>query len=310
MYYFSHARTALKFGIQSLGLSKGDQILIPDYICEVILHPLVQLGIRYQYYPLKGDLSPDWIELERKTIKESKAILMVHYFGQPQEIEKYIDFCTEHKLLLIEDNAHGYRGKIDDKLLGTFGDIGISSPRKILNTHSGGVLWLREEQARNFPSLQPNVVSLKQRVRRHVADRYPRSKKLMKSMLRNRPLYENPRTFRESKIGDYGVDSYSKNILELTDWNGLRARRRDRYLEWQAFAIAEDLKPVFNGIYPQCNPWCFPAYVKDQKEAIKWFEWGWQNDHTVFSWPSLPEDIIIEDGSAYDRWKKLICFEL
>ena len=54
------------------------------------------------------------------------AILMVHYFGRPQNIEKFTYFCQHHSILLLEDNAHGYGGKYKNNYLGTFGDIGFS----------------------------------------------------------------------------------------------------------------------------------------------------------------------------------------
>ena len=41
-----------------------------------------------------------------------KAIMMVHYFGQPQDIKKFQTLCNKHKILLIEDNAHGFGGTI------------------------------------------------------------------------------------------------------------------------------------------------------------------------------------------------------
>ena len=64
-YYFSHGRTALKYGLLSLGLKPGDEILIPDYICDVVLHPLKSLGLKHQFYPVLDDLSPNWDELEK-----------------------------------------------------------------------------------------------------------------------------------------------------------------------------------------------------------------------------------------------------
>ena len=92
-FYFSHARTALKYGLKSLGLQAGDQILVPDFICEVVLHPLEQLGLLYHFYPILDDLSPNWDKLGKKVTTGSKALLMVHYFGQPQNISAFQSFC-------------------------------------------------------------------------------------------------------------------------------------------------------------------------------------------------------------------------
>ena len=50
MHYFSHARTAFKYGIKSLGMVKNDEILMPEYICDVLIHPLKQLGIKPVFF--------------------------------------------------------------------------------------------------------------------------------------------------------------------------------------------------------------------------------------------------------------------
>ena len=46
-FYFSHARTGLKYGLSSLNLKKGDQILIPDFICSSDLQPIKEIGLNY-----------------------------------------------------------------------------------------------------------------------------------------------------------------------------------------------------------------------------------------------------------------------
>ena len=57
MYYFSHARTAFKYGLKSLRILRNDEILIPEYICDVITHPLKQLGIKPVFFLLMINLN-------------------------------------------------------------------------------------------------------------------------------------------------------------------------------------------------------------------------------------------------------------
>ena len=139
---FSHARVALKYGFKSFNLSYKDVILIPDFTCDVILQPLRDLGINYSFYSLNDALTPDWESVKKQLTSNTKAILMVHYFGQPQNIDDFQNFCNKYNLLLIEDNAHGFGGLFNGKKLGLFGDIGINSPRKTLGLLSGGQLLL------------------------------------------------------------------------------------------------------------------------------------------------------------------------
>ena len=59
-FFFSHARTAFKYGLKNFNIIENDEILIPKYICESIIHPLETLKIKPIYYKVKLDLSPDW----------------------------------------------------------------------------------------------------------------------------------------------------------------------------------------------------------------------------------------------------------
>ena len=307
-YYFSHARTALKYGLQHLSINPNDYVLLPDYICDVVLHPMAQLGIKYKYYPINDDLNPNWDELENIVDEETKALLMVHYFGQPQHIEKFQNFCKKHKLLLIEDNAHGHGGSYNGKQLGTFGDFGISSPRKGLNILSGGMLWLNDKKLNIQPDLSPYYISFNSQIKRSIGDSYPSLKYFLKKILKNRPKFEDPTAFRETPISDYTIDKSSKNTIDETNYGKLRRSRQSAYNKWQAFAIENRLTPVYSNLHPEAIPWCFPAYAQNEKDTIMWFDWGWNNNEHIFSWPSLPEDVLSKNGESLNRWKKIICF--
>jgi perosamine synthetase len=307
-YHFSHARTALKYGLKHLGIKPNDNILLPDYICDVLLHPLNQLGIKYKYYPINDDLNPNWDELENIVDEETKALLMVHYFGQPQHIEKFINFCKKHKLLLIEDNAHGHGGSYNGIRLGLFGDCGISSPSKTLRTKSGGILCLKDSKSFKQPQLTPYHVSYRNRINKTIKTPYSVLKNIFNKIVKTRPKYEDPKAFRESPILDYCMDPLSKKTIEETDWIELRRSRQEVYWKWHCFALENNLTPVYSKLYPDANPWCYAAYTKNQPESIKWFEWGWENNKHVFPWPSLPEEVVSDNGLALDRWSRMVCF--
>ena len=95
---YAHARTAFKVGLQLLKCQAGQIILLPDFLCNVVWHPLYNLDLKVITYSLSDDLEPNWDELE-KIVSRGKifALLMVHYFGQPQNIEKYNNFCKKKK---------------------------------------------------------------------------------------------------------------------------------------------------------------------------------------------------------------------
>jgi len=309
-YYFNNARSALKYGLTQLSLSKQDYILLPEFICDVVILPLKQLSINYKFYPLDEHLEPNFLELESLVCENTKALMMVHYFGQPQKIKLFQDFCKEKKLLLIEDNAHGFGGQLNGQLLGTYGDIGISSPRKILNTIGGGVLWIKKDMTMPLPKLKNNPINIFSNLKKTLINFSPALSQKLKKLLIKRPLYEDPLTFKDENLGYYEIDKWSKSKIDNVNFKELLLHRQKVYKKWEKFAKNNGLKSVYKKLSKEAVPWCFAAYTKNQNESIKWFKWGWDKGINIYSWPTLPKELLNNENSSYKRWKKLICFDI
>ena len=296
-----------------LNLNPGDEILLPNYICDVILHPIKQVNLKYKFYNIDDEFKPNWSQIRKLVSPKTKCLMMVHYFGQPQNIELFKSFCSENNLFLIEDNAHGFGGKYKGKKLGTFGDIGISSPRKFYNIFSGGVLHL------NNADICP--LKIKDKFKKYPVGFFEFLRKkstlfpgnlrpIIIRLLKNRPKYEIIDAFREKIIEDYLIDSISLLSIKKSNLDLKIKRNRSIFLKHEDFAIKNNLQPVFNSLQPDSCPWLFPAYTKDHDESIYWFNWGWRNNVKIFSWPSLPEEILQKNPSSAERWRRLVCFEI
>ena len=306
-YYFSHARTALKYGLIGLNIEQNKEILLPDYICDVILHPLDGLNLKPVFYPLSHDLKPKWDILEDLISSKTAALMMVHFFGQPQEIEKYINFSKERNIFLIEDNAHGFGGLFKKRLLGTFGDIGISSPRKFMNINCGGILYANKKTNIKIEGIERFPIKKKKKFRRLI-NKFPTTKRNLLKIFEKRPLYEDQESFIEMPIEDYLIDKDSLEIISNTNISTLAEDRRSKYSYFEKFCLEMGLKPVFNNLHPEASPWCFAAYSKNQKEAIEYFNWGWSKGFHVFSWPTLPGKFSKNPSEPLERWKQIVCF--
>ena len=307
--YFTKARTALKYGLQTLGLSSDQSILIPDFICDSVISPILENSLQFSVYETTQNLSPVWASVESSMSENTKALLMVHYFGQPQDIDAFKQFAKKHNLFLIEDNAHGHSGTFKNKMLGTFGDIGISSPRKF--GESGGLLYLNKNYDKKFlPSLSFDLTEKKITWPKKFLNNYPTIKHRLKLILKKRELYENPRAFRAKPENEFYLSALSVSKLKSLDWDRIAESRRERYLQLQVLAEKRGLKPVFNSISSGSNPWCFAAYAQSNSEAISWFNWGWKNNIEIFSWPVLREEQLSDENKAFQKWKKIVCFIL
>jgi len=313
MYLFAHARTALWYGLQKLSLKKGQVILVPDYVCDVVLHPVEALEIRVVFYPVDDCFNPDWQRLELIQQSESAhALLMVHYFGQPQNIGMFSDFCRRYGMMLIEDNAHGYGGNLHNKPLGSYGHLGISSPRKQLHTNSGGILYLsgQEVECPQSEFEEYPLTASDENPLRLLLRSLPVLKLLFRRLFLTQPVYSDPSTFPEDHIDHFAADPDSVAAIMAEDWPHHASKRREAWKAWSAFVLQYGLQPVWKEPHPESCPWALPVYAKNRSERLRWLEWGWRNGLSVFPWPTLPESILQDDIVSNNRWHRLFCIGL
>ena len=143
LIFFDLGREALAFGIEALEIEPGTSILIPAYMCESTIDPLRNLGFEIIFFDVKKDLNFD-LNMIETLIRSSnvKAILSVHYFGFPCDLDALVKLCKRYDVRVIEDCSHSYLTQISGQSIGCFGDMAIYSMRKTLAIPDGGALKL------------------------------------------------------------------------------------------------------------------------------------------------------------------------
>lgn len=307
MNFFAQGRTAFYQGLLKLKIKKENKILIPNYICQSLLTPIIKLKINYIFYNIKDNFTCNLSEIKSKAL-ERDYLLIIHYFGQPQNIKLILNFCKKNNLILIEDNAHGYSGKFRGKLLGTFGKIGFSSPRKILNTDSGGIFFYKKK-----------IISSQ-------LDKYCLSKFIiLKNFLRKFPFYYylknrfyNKSDFyfeRMAKLESFlinkSADINSNNLINRTNWSLESRIRRNRWKKIVKILKKKKCKPVWRVPFVDTCPWLVPFYTKNIFNRDKIVSWGINRGIKIITWPNLPRFNRHEDfDNCRLRWEKLLCVEL
>ncbi|MBU3822751.1 DegT/DnrJ/EryC1/StrS family aminotransferase [Flavobacteriaceae bacterium XHP0103] len=130
-------------------LQPDSEILLPSYIGVTdregsgIYDPVIESGVKHDFYLLNSDLSIPISEIENKIKNKRYAlILLVHYFGfKIQNIEDIVKLCKKHQIIVVEDCAHLYNYNmfhISDA--GTFGDLAFYSLHKNFALKNGGLL--------------------------------------------------------------------------------------------------------------------------------------------------------------------------
>jgi|WetSurMetagenome_2_1015567.scaffolds.fasta_scaffold04968_7 perosamine synthetase len=139
---FYLGRGALFHAIKLLHLADSDNILVPSYHCGVDIESVLMASANIRYYKINNNLDVDVTDLLNNIDTNTKAVVITHYYGFPQSIDKLRDICQEKSLFLIEDCAHALFSLYQGKPLGLFGDISIFSQRKSLPIPDGGALLI------------------------------------------------------------------------------------------------------------------------------------------------------------------------
>ncbi len=131
---------ALKLAFRALGIGKGDEVIVQGntYIASVMgvtANGAVPVFVEPDaYYGIDAD------RIEEKITGRTKAVLAVHLYGIPSQMDKIVRICREHGLRLVEDCAQSHGASYGGKMTGTFGDAGCFSfyPSKNLGAFGDG----------------------------------------------------------------------------------------------------------------------------------------------------------------------------
>lgn len=139
----SNGSAALDIAIKALNIGLGDEVIMPTFTIISPAQSVVSVGA----IPVLVDCDPvTWNmnvnEIENKINDKTKAILVVHIYGLPVDMDPILALCSKYNLFLIEDAAEMHGQTYKNKLCGSFGDISIFSfyPNKHITTGEGGMI--------------------------------------------------------------------------------------------------------------------------------------------------------------------------
>lgn len=144
----SNGSAALDIAIRALNIGAGDEVIMPAFTIISPAQSVVTAGAT----PILVDSNPDtWNmdvdQIEAKITSRTKAILVVHIYGLPVDMDPVIALAKKHNLKVIEDAAEMHGQTYKGKMCGSFGDISIFSfyPNKHITTGEGGMLLTNDE---------------------------------------------------------------------------------------------------------------------------------------------------------------------
>ncbi|MNK30647.1 dTDP-3-amino-3,6-dideoxy-alpha-D-galactopyranose transaminase [compost metagenome] len=119
---------ALILSLMALGVGKGDEVIVPSntYIASWLAVSAVG-AIPIPVEPNMLTYNIDVSQIEEKVTPKTKAILPVHLYGLPCEMDAIMELANKHGLYVVEDNAQAHLATYKGKITGSFGDLNAVS---------------------------------------------------------------------------------------------------------------------------------------------------------------------------------------
>lgn len=144
----SNGTTALHLAIKALNLKEGDEVIVPNFNGIYALYALLYERITPIFVDSnKSTWNIDPLKIEEKITSKTKAILLVHIYGHPCEMEKIIDLSKKYNLKIIEDSAEAIGAEYKQRKIGSFGDVSTFSffANKTITSGEGGMILTNNE---------------------------------------------------------------------------------------------------------------------------------------------------------------------
>jgi UDP-4-amino-4,6-dideoxy-N-acetyl-beta-L-altrosamine transaminase len=139
---------ALHIALSAAGVGPGDEVITSPLTFCSTANVVIHLGGTPVFADIGDDYNIDPSEIEEHITSRTKAIIPVHYSGQPCRMDEILACAQDHDLLVIEDAAHAVGAKYYDRMIGTIGDVTTFSFYAIKNmtTGEGGMITTDDDE--------------------------------------------------------------------------------------------------------------------------------------------------------------------
>jgi perosamine synthetase len=237
----SSGTAALHTALAALGVKKNDEVITTDFSFIASASSILMQGAKPVFCDIeKETFNIDPLLIEERITNKTKAILPVHLYGHPTDMDLINEIAADHDLLVLEDACQAHGTLYHNQKVGGLGDVGVFSfyPTKNMTTGEGGIITTNEEK-----------IAKKAR------------------LIRNHGQHE------KYKHGSLGYNYHMTNISaaiglaqinHLDEWN--RKRRENASFLTQAFDSMNSFQP------PIVKPYathCFHQYTIALKDESK-----------------------------------------
>jgi perosamine synthetase len=145
----SNGTAALHLALSALGIGRGDKVLVPSLTFVAVANAVTYTGAE----PIFIDSHPEYwcmnpSKIKKKIDGQTKAVIVVHLYGHPCDMDEIMCTAENHKLHLIEDCAEAHGAEYKGRKVGSFGIVSCFSfyGNKIITTGEGGTCLTNNEE--------------------------------------------------------------------------------------------------------------------------------------------------------------------
>lgn len=145
----SNGTTALHLALLALGIGEGDEVIVPSFTFIATANAVSYTGAKPVFVDSESETwNIDPAEIKKAITPRTKAIIPVHLYGHPADMDPILELARLHKLAVIEDAAEAHGAEYKGKKVGGLGVIGVFSffGNKIITTGEGGMVVTNDSE--------------------------------------------------------------------------------------------------------------------------------------------------------------------
>lgn len=144
----NNGTSAILAGLHAIGIEPFDEVIVPSATWWSSVMPVLHCGgvpVFAELEPTSLGLDPE--DVERKITDKTKAIVVVHLFGMPSNMDELVEIAKKYNLKILEDASHAHGATYKGQPIGSFGDVSIFSMQgnKLCPSGEGGILLCDDE---------------------------------------------------------------------------------------------------------------------------------------------------------------------
>jgi len=287
----SNGTTALHLALATLDIGPGDEVIIPDFTMIATANAIIYTGAKPVLVDSELETwNIDTKKIEEKITKKTKAIMPVHTYGHPVDMNPIKRLASKYDLFVVEDAAEAHGAEYKGKKVGSLGDIGCFSfySNKVLTTGEGGMIVTNNEKFAEKAALLRNQALTKPRFLHYELGfnyritniqaaiglaQTERARELVKARIKNANLY-NDLLKNVSGIGLPPKKDWAKNVYWMygiviedefgMDAGALREELLKKGIDTRSFFIGMHNQPLYHDNKRPNNPDCSGDFANSE----------------------------------------------